>query len=247
MKEREVRQVFLNAPWVHDAEPPQLKAIFEQHGVLRKFPKGFIFNHGGTQGNVYYITKGLVFFTFPDPKDKFRVFGILPPDRVVGDLDAVTQFSINVFATSARPTECLVVPGRVYREALEADPELMKLYAINAVAKEETHMEGMMAVFTLPAEKRLIALASSVINSYYPLKPDGWNPMPRRSKSRTSRPQTARQSAQSSISGWIKASRSGTGAGSNFTGSFSGMSTTGSTSIPGVAGPRNPEFLDPYT
>ncbi len=50
MKEREVRQVFLNAPWVHDAEPPQLKAIFEQHGVLRKFPKGFIFNHGGPQG-----------------------------------------------------------------------------------------------------------------------------------------------------------------------------------------------------
>ena len=88
-----MRQVFLNAPWVHDAEPPQLKAIFEQHGVLRKFPKGFIFNHGGTQGNVYYITKGLVFFTFPDPKDKFRVFGILPPDRVVGDLDAVTQFT----------------------------------------------------------------------------------------------------------------------------------------------------------
>lgn len=43
-----------------------------------------------------------------------------------------------------------MVPGRVYREALEADPELMKLYAINAVAKEETHMEGMMAVFTLP-------------------------------------------------------------------------------------------------
>lgn len=68
-----MRQVFLNAPWVHDAEPPQLKAIFEQHGVLRKFPKGFIFNHGGTQGNVYFITKGLVFFTFPDPKDKFRV------------------------------------------------------------------------------------------------------------------------------------------------------------------------------
>ena len=25
------------------------------------------------------------FFTFPD-KDKFRVFGILPPDRVLGDL-----------------------------------------------------------------------------------------------------------------------------------------------------------------
>lgn len=70
----------------------------------------------------------------------------------MGDLDVVTQFSIKVFATSARPTECLVVPGRVYREALEADPELMKLYAINAVAKEETHMEGMMAVFTLPAE-----------------------------------------------------------------------------------------------
>ena len=168
---------FLNAPWVHDAEPPQLKGDFEQHGVPAS-SRRVHFQSWRNPGECITTSLRLVFFTFPDPKDKFRVFGILPPDRVVGDLDAVTQFSINVFATSARPTECLVVPGRVYREALEADPELMKLYAINAVAKEETHMEGMMAVFTLPAEKRLIALASSVINSYYPLKPDGWNPMP---------------------------------------------------------------------
>ena len=54
----------------------------------------------------------------------------------------------------------------------------MRLYTINALAKEETHMEGLMAVFTLPLEKRLIALCSSIINSYYPLKITEWNPVP---------------------------------------------------------------------
>ena len=39
-------------------------------------------------------------------------------------------------------------------------------------------MEGLMAVFTLPLEKRLIALCSSIINSYYPLKITEWNPVP---------------------------------------------------------------------
>ena len=173
-----MRQVFLNAPWVHSEEPAPLKEIFKKFGERRKYPKGYMFEHGGSHGNVYLVQKGLVFFAFPDNEDKFRVFGIIPPERVVGDLDAITKFKLNVWATSVRPTEALVVSGETYRKEIESNPELMRLYTINALAKEETHMEGLMAVFTLPLEKRLIALCSSIINSYYPLKITELNPVP---------------------------------------------------------------------
>lgn len=83
-----MRQVFLNAPWVHSEEPAPLKEIFKKFGERRKYPKGYMFEHGGSHGNVYLVQKGLFFFAFPDNENKFRVFGIIPPERVVGDLDA---------------------------------------------------------------------------------------------------------------------------------------------------------------
>lgn len=173
-----MRQVFLNRPWVHPAEPEPLVQIFKKLGRARKLPKGHLFTHGGASGDVSLVTKGLVFFSFPDNEDKDRVFGIIPPGRVVGDLDAVTEFHLNVIAATVRPTEVLTVSNEAYRQAVAADPELLYLYAKNSIRKEETHMEGLMANFTLPLEKRIIALLSAVINAYYPLKKDDWNPCP---------------------------------------------------------------------
>ena len=56
-----MRQVFLNAPWVHSEEPAPLKEIFKKFGERRKYPKGYMFEHGGSHGNVYLVQKGLVF------------------------------------------------------------------------------------------------------------------------------------------------------------------------------------------
>ncbi|MCI5850821.1 MAG: Crp/Fnr family transcriptional regulator [Sutterellaceae bacterium] len=174
-----MRQVFLTAPWVHAEEPEELRAVFQKYGKLQKFPKGHFFPHGADQdGGVALIQKGLVFFYFVDNESKNRIFAILPPNRVVGDLDALTRYRLNIFAVTMRPTEALVVSGEAYCKALDSDPALMRCYAMSSITKEETHLEGMMAIFTLPLEKRLIALYSSIIGSYYPLKRDDWNPVP---------------------------------------------------------------------
>lgn len=173
-----MRQVFLNRPWVHPEEPGPLIEIFKKHGHVRKLPKGYLFNHGGSSGEVSLVTRGLAFFSFPDNEDKDRVFAIIPPKRVVGDLDAITEFRINVIASTVRPTEVLTMTSTAYRQVIMKSPELLCLYAKNSIRKEETHMEGLMANFTLPLEARLIALLSAIINAYYPLKKDDWNPCP---------------------------------------------------------------------
>ncbi len=175
-----MRQVFENIPWIHKPEPPELLAIFEKYGTRRKLPSGHIFTHGGTAGKVNLLTKGLAFFSFVDKENRNRIFSILPPGRVIGDLDAVTAFHLNLIAYTARASEVLTVPNELYRETVTASAELLKSYTVNAIRKEECHMEGMIAVYSLPLEQRLIALMSSVIRSYYPLKENDWNPVPLR-------------------------------------------------------------------
>jgi len=173
-----MRQVFLDRPWIHQEEPEPLAAIFRSHGVLRKYPKGHMFFHGGDDGEVSLLVKGLVFFTFPDSGDRDRIFALLPPKRVIGDLDALTKDRLNIIAVTARPSEVLTVSGRIYRKALESDQNLLLLYTKSAIHKEEAELEGLMANFTFQLEERMLALFSSIIRAYYPLKKEDWNPVP---------------------------------------------------------------------
>ncbi|MDL2060186.1 Crp/Fnr family transcriptional regulator [Mesosutterella sp. AGMB02718] len=173
-----MRQVFLSRPWIHHEEPGPLAAIFEKYGVRRKLPKGHLFTHGGEQGDVSYLVKGMAFFSIPDNEDRDRIFALLPPHRVIGDLDALTEFHLNIIAVTARPSEVLTVSGDLYRREVLKDPKLLYLYTRSAITKEEAHMEGLFANFTFPLEKRLIALFSAIIGTYYPLKPQDWNPLP---------------------------------------------------------------------
>ena len=56
--------------------------------------------------------------------------------------------------------------------------ELMRVHVRQAIIKQECHMEGMIANYTLDLAERMKALLRSVIESWYPLRTDGWNPLP---------------------------------------------------------------------
>lgn len=68
------------------------------------------------------------------------------------------------------------------REDWEAEirdsPTLLRLYAKNAICKEEAHMEGVIANFTMDLPSRVRTLLRSIVSSYYEVKEDGWNPLP---------------------------------------------------------------------
>ena len=174
-----MRQVFLRQPWVFKADPEPLAQVFKEHGEPRKFGKGYIFQHGGgPEGEVALVQKGLVFFRFTDRFNKNRIFAVVPPGGMVGDLDALTAQRINVVAEAARPGVALVMSGDRFRREISRSVDMMSLYAQRSIIKEEVIAEGMIGNFTMPLSLRLVGLLNSVISAYYPLKPDDWNPIP---------------------------------------------------------------------
>ena len=62
--------------------------------------------------------------------------------------------------------------------ALSESPELLMLYAKNAMQKQESQMEGMIANFTMDLSSRVRALLRAVIEAYYPVKEQDGNPLP---------------------------------------------------------------------
>lgn len=173
-----MRQVFLRQPWVFKADPEPLVRIFMEYGEPRKLAKGYVFHHGGEQGEVAYIQKGLAFFRFTDRFSKNRIFAVVPPGGCVGDLDVLTEQRLNVVAETVRPSTALFVSGERFRRELMGDMELMSAYARRAIIKEEVIAEGMIANFTMPLALRLVGLLNSFVTAYYPLKPNDWNPIP---------------------------------------------------------------------
>ena len=173
-----MRQLFRNPPWFHPQEPEIIASIFRERGERRKLHKGYIFRHGGKDGEVAYIEKGLVFFVFSGQSDKTHIFAIVPRGGVVGDLDALTQESLNLDAEVARNTEALFLSGDAYRAAILESKERLLAYVTGSIVKEEIQMEGLIANFTLPLEERLVAFMSAAINAHYRIKADGWNPVP---------------------------------------------------------------------
>ena len=176
-----MRQLFRKDPWIHPKDPDELIRVFHEHGTPRFVKKGYIFPHGqagGDESVVSYLEKGLVFFKFPDHRMKERVFAIVPSGGVVGDLDAFTDEWINVTAETKTDCRLLVIPTKTYREIIGADIGLMRSYAKAMILKEEIHFEGLIANFTLPVEGRLISLFLALINSFFPVRTDDWNPLP---------------------------------------------------------------------
>ncbi len=174
-----MRQVFLRQPWVFKADPEPFARIFKEYGEPRKVGKGYIFSHGGgPKGEVAFVQKGLVFFRFTDRFSKYRIFAVVPPGGMIGDLDALTAQRLNIVAEAARPSHVLVMSGDRFRSEISRNVEIMSLYAQRSIIKEEVILEGMIGNFTMPLSLRLVGLLNSVISAYYPLKTEDWNPVP---------------------------------------------------------------------
>ena len=54
----------------------------------------------------------------------------------------------------------------------------LSCYVRNAISKEESHMEGMIANSTLELPERILSFSYALINAYYPPKLEDWNPLP---------------------------------------------------------------------
>ncbi|MCF0254166.1 MAG: Crp/Fnr family transcriptional regulator [Duodenibacillus sp.] len=164
-------------PWVLPADPQPFVDIFHRCGRPVSLAKGQMLYHGGLEGGVALLLEGLSTFSFVDANGAHRIFALVVPGRVVGDLDAVNASRVAVLAEAIRPSKFLVVPIATWRQMTRSSVEMMELYADMAILKEEALLEGAFANFTLDLETRLRVLVYSIYRNYavpVPQDPAQW-------------------------------------------------------------------------
>ena len=158
-----MRQVFRSLPWVLPPDPPTIVEIFKKHGREESLAKGQAFRHGGRTGNVYYLVKGLVTFSFVDIHSHSHIFAVVFPGCALGDLDSLPMHAPSVIAECLKPCKVLTLSILDYQKYLRESVEVMEAYAHMCVKKEEAIIEGAFSNFTLDLETRLRLLFYSIL------------------------------------------------------------------------------------
>ncbi len=175
-----MRQVFLQSPWIHPEEPFELKRLIQAHGMRVELKAGTALPHGSGSSNSYVglLEKGLGAFTFEDHAGRPFIFALIVPGRCFGDLDAMTQSRLNLKGMVIRDSIVVLIERSHWDKLVRSSNDLLYTYTKNAIKKEESHMEGMIANFTLDLSSRIRALLRSLISAYYLVKENDWNPLP---------------------------------------------------------------------
>ena len=172
-----MRQVFLQNPWIHHEEPKEIRDIFFRYGTLERIKRGTAVLNGGPDGRFYYLKKGLGVFTFEDKNGRSFIFNLVIPGRVFADVDGISQEFVNVTDSVIRPSEVLSIDYATWHKYIGSNPELLLLMTRGIISKHESHMEAMIANYTLSVDERLKVFLKVLISSYGPII-DGWNEVP---------------------------------------------------------------------
>lgn len=158
-----MRQVFRKYPWVHGPAPEVVQHFFQDHGRYKRLPQGASIFNGGDQGEIALVLTGVGSFSFSDYEAKNHIFTLIFPGSLMGDVDGLTGESVNVIDSAFRAIEVRMLRKEMFVAFLNDNPEIAKVHGINVIGDHESDMEGMVANFTLPLEKRIPALLQSIV------------------------------------------------------------------------------------
>jgi CRP-like cAMP-binding protein len=172
-----MRQVFLQKPWIYHKEPQEIVDIFYRFGTLERLKRGTSLLNGGDNGCVYYLKKGLATFSFQDKAGRSFVFALVPPGRVLADIDGISGELVNVHDSVIRPSEVLSIDRETWFKYIGSDAKLLMQVTKGIISKHESHMEAMIANYTLSLGDRLKVLYKVLITSFNEILNE-WNKLP---------------------------------------------------------------------
>ncbi len=165
-----MRQIFRSLPWIHPAEPDVLQALYRRHGEKRHVKKGEILKSGGEAPVLFFLEKGLASYWINwSAAGHAAVLSLIIPGRTMGDITCFSGERVNVTSRTLQDSDVWVVRrGDLLSEYLR-DAQLLLTVSQLLVRKQESHIEGMTANFTLPAKAR-VKLFLRVLLAAYGLK-----------------------------------------------------------------------------
>ena len=173
-----MRQIFHSYPWVHREEHPKIQAIYRELGRPHHVRRGEVIKHGGESNRLFFLSRGLCAYYVAGEVARPTILSLIIPGRVMGDITCISGDRVNVVTRAIKDSELLVVPPSALIEAMSRDPAMAVIAARSMISKQESHLEGMVANFTLEPSARLKALLKALILSYRDTLAPGWNLVP---------------------------------------------------------------------
>lgn len=173
-----MRQILYGEQWIHPEEPQIIRDIFYKYGKEQHLKKGTELMHGGPCGEVTLLVKGLGLYLFTDSNMKEHVMSLIIPNRVMGDIDGACCNVANVCVPLVMDSTVLTLSYEAWHREVFENNEVLKVFTNNVVRKQESHIEALLACFTLDVADRLRSFFQALIKSYYPVNYDDWNPVP---------------------------------------------------------------------
>lgn len=159
-----MRQIFTSLPYVLPADPPEIAALYRARGTERPVKRGETLKRGGEDAKLFFLTEGLAaYFIAEELTGRPKVLALLPPGRAAGDLTAAIENRCNVHTKMITDGTVLVLPASILTEAMRSEGGFAEVLVRSVIAKEECHIEGMVANFTLPPEQRLKVFFQSAL------------------------------------------------------------------------------------
>lgn len=169
-----MRQVFHSSPWIHQAADPEIIRLFNTHGRWMRLNAGAAIFNGGENGEIALVLSGLGAFSFQDARGKNHIFTLVPPGRLMGDVDGLCASTVNITDIALRETEVRLLGRDQFLGFLDANPDLQRKHTINVIKDHESDMEGMIANFTLTAPERIMTLFASLAHNLHPMPEAGF-------------------------------------------------------------------------
>ncbi len=173
-----MRQVFHTFPWIHPDESPEIKGIYARYGHSHLIRKGEIVKSAYDTNRLFYLKKGLCAYYINFNVGKPRVLSLIVPGRVMGDITCITGERVNVTTRAMRDSELLVIPPQVLLQEMRVDVSHALLVTRSIIGKQESHLEGMIANFTLQPDERLRVFIKVLLLTYRRQVDEGWNEIP---------------------------------------------------------------------
>lgn len=162
-----MRQIFQSLPWIHPAVPAPIVEIYRKRGVELCVKKHGVLKSGGENPKSFLLVRGLCAYRIPnDARGIPATLSLIIPGRSMCDISASVDERVNVETVAWQDSVVLAMPPGTLQDEADRNPAFGRYLLQDVIAKQESHLEGMTANFTLDPQTRLKTLFKVLLTAY---------------------------------------------------------------------------------
>lgn len=162
-----MRQIFRTLPWIHPSEPEVLQTLYRKYGRKIHVKKGETLKSGGEAPVLFFLEKGLAaYWVNRTTPGHTAILSLIIPGRTMGDITCFSGERVNVTSRTLQDSDVRVVKRCDLLAEYLRNPQLLLTESQQLIRKQESHIEGMTANFTLGAEARVKLFLRVLLAAY---------------------------------------------------------------------------------